>query len=89
MNRRAMRATAVAAAIGWTMAHSRRRLGARPRPGGELGAVRAEPGPAFRWRSGAEPAAAIKTAIRAAAADANDSRASKAPTFSYPLTAAA
>lgn len=37
----------------------------------------------FRWRSGAEPAAAIKTAIKAAAADATRSRASKAPTFTY------
>ena len=37
----------------------------------------------FRWRSGAEPAAVIKTAIKAAAADATSSRASKAPTFVY------
>src|SRR3954451_14967534 len=37
----------------------------------------------FRWRSGAEPAAVIKTAIRAAAADATATRASKAPTFTY------
>ena len=37
----------------------------------------------FRWRAGAEPTAAIKTAIRAAAADANASRASKAATFAY------
>ena len=37
----------------------------------------------FRWRAGAEPAAVIKTAIKAAAADANASRASKAATFTY------
>jgi len=37
----------------------------------------------FRWRSGSEPTAAIKTAIRTAAADANASRASRAATFTY------
>ena len=37
----------------------------------------------FRWRSGSEPTTAIKTAIRAAADDANATRASKAPTFVY------
>ena len=37
----------------------------------------------FRWRAGSEPAAVIKTAIKAAANDANDSRASKAATFAY------
>lgn len=37
----------------------------------------------FRWRSGSEPASAIKTAIKAAAADATDTKASKAPTFVY------
>ena len=37
----------------------------------------------YRWRSGSEPAAVIKTAIKAAAGDANDSRASKAATFTY------
>lgn len=37
----------------------------------------------FRWRTGSEPPAAIKTAIRAAATDINDSRASRAATFSY------
>ena len=37
----------------------------------------------FRWRAGAEPTAAIKTAITAAAADANASRGSKAATFTY------
>lgn len=37
----------------------------------------------FRWRAGSEPAAVIKTAIKAAAADANASRASKAATFTY------
>ncbi|MFL5648775.1 MAG: hypothetical protein ACJ77V_06685 [Chloroflexota bacterium] len=42
----------------------------------------------FRWRSGAEPAAVIKTAIRAAAADATATRASKAPTFTYDSGAA-
>jgi len=38
---------------------------------------------AFRWRSGAEPASAIKTAILDAADDANASRASKAASFDY------
>jgi hypothetical protein len=37
----------------------------------------------FRWRAGSEPTAAIKTAIRAAATDADDSRGSKAATFTY------
>ncbi len=37
----------------------------------------------FRWRAGSEPAAVIKTAIKAAANDANDSRASKAATFAF------
>ena len=37
----------------------------------------------FRWRSGAEPASAIKAAIKAAAGDATNTRASKAPTFVY------
>jgi hypothetical protein len=37
----------------------------------------------FRWRAGAEPPTAIKTAIREAATDVNDSRASQAATFAY------
>jgi hypothetical protein len=37
----------------------------------------------FRWRAGSEPAAVIKTAIKAAATGANASRASKAATFTY------
>jgi hypothetical protein len=37
----------------------------------------------FRWRAGSEPAAAIKTAIKEAAIDANASRGSKAATFTY------
>ena len=37
----------------------------------------------FDWRSGAAPPAALKTAIRAAAADATATRASKAATFAY------
>ena len=37
----------------------------------------------FDWRTGAAPPAAIKTAIRAAAADASSTRASKAATFAY------
>ena len=37
----------------------------------------------FRWRAGSEPASVIKTAIKAAATDANASRASKAATFTY------
>ena len=37
----------------------------------------------YRWRSGAEPSTAIKSAIQAAASDANASRASRAATFTY------
>ncbi len=37
----------------------------------------------FRWRAGAEPAAAIKTAIKAAATDVSQSKASKAASFVY------
>jgi hypothetical protein len=37
----------------------------------------------FRWRTGAVPASVIATAIKAAAADATRSRASKAATFTY------
>lgn len=37
----------------------------------------------FRWRAGSEPTAVIKTAIKAAAADANASRGSRAATFTY------
>ena len=37
----------------------------------------------FRWRGGAEPPTAIKTAIKAAAAGINESRASRAATFAY------
>lgn len=37
----------------------------------------------FRWRFGAEPPAAIKTAIRNAASASNTTRASKAATFTY------
>ena len=37
----------------------------------------------FRWRSGAEPPSAIRTAIRAAADDSNTTRASRAATFVY------
>lgn len=37
----------------------------------------------YRWGSGAVPPSSIKTAINAAADDANDSRRSKAPTFGY------
>ena len=37
----------------------------------------------FRWRAGAEPPAAIRTAIRAAADDIGATRASKAATFAY------
>jgi hypothetical protein len=40
----------------------------------------------FRWRSGSEPPAAIRTAIVAAATDSNDSRASRAATFGYDST---
>jgi hypothetical protein len=37
----------------------------------------------FRWRSGSEPPAAMRTAIRDAAEDSNASRASRAATFVY------
>ncbi len=37
----------------------------------------------FAWRSGAAPTGAIKSAIKAAAADVNATRASKAATFTY------
>ncbi len=37
----------------------------------------------FRWRSGSEPPAAMRTAIRAAADDSNATRASRAATFVY------
>jgi hypothetical protein len=40
----------------------------------------------FRWRSGSEPPAAMRTAIVAAATDSNDSRASRAATFRYDST---
>ena len=40
----------------------------------------------FRWRSGSEPPAAMRTAIVAAAKDSNDSRASRAATFGYDST---
>jgi hypothetical protein len=40
----------------------------------------------FRWRSGAEPAAAIKTAIRDAADDNNATKASRAARFVYSST---
>ncbi len=37
----------------------------------------------FSWRSGSEPTGAIKTAIKAAAADVNATRGSRAATFTY------
>jgi hypothetical protein len=37
----------------------------------------------FRWRAGAEPTAAIKTAIKEAASDVTSSRSSRAATFTY------
>jgi hypothetical protein len=42
----------------------------------------------YRWRSGAVPVSAIATAIKAAAADATNTRASKAPTFAYATSGA-
>jgi hypothetical protein len=42
----------------------------------------------FRWRTGYEPPTAIKTAIRAAATDVGESRASRAATFAYSSTGA-
>ena len=41
----------------------------------------------FRWRASSEPPAAIRSAILAAAADSNASRASQAATFAYDGTA--
>ena len=41
----------------------------------------------FRWRSGSEPAGAVRNAILAAAAANNSSRASKSATFAYDSTA--
>jgi hypothetical protein len=41
----------------------------------------------FRWRSGAEPPAALRTAILAAAADVTESRQSNAALFGYDATA--
>jgi hypothetical protein len=41
----------------------------------------------FRWRSGSEPAGAVRNAILAAAGDNNASRASKSATFAYDSTA--
>jgi hypothetical protein len=37
----------------------------------------------FRWRSGSTPPSAIQTAIRAAAGDVGESKASRAPSFAY------
>ena len=37
----------------------------------------------FRWRSGSEPTAVIKSAITKAVADANASRGSRAATYTY------
>ena len=37
----------------------------------------------FHWRAGSEPPVVIKDAIKAAANDANDTRASKAATFDF------
>jgi hypothetical protein len=42
----------------------------------------------FRWRTGYEPPTAMKTAIRAAAADVGESRSSRAATFAYSSSAA-
>lgn len=42
----------------------------------------------FRWRAGSEPTTAIKTAIKAAADDANASRGSRAATFTYDASGA-
>jgi len=42
----------------------------------------------YRWRSGAEPVATIKTAIKAAAADVTGTRASRAATFTYDASGA-
>jgi hypothetical protein len=42
----------------------------------------------FRWRAGSEPPTALKTAIRAAATDVNETRASRAATFAYSSTGA-
>ena len=42
----------------------------------------------FRWRADAVPVATIATAIKAAAADATNTRAAKAPTFAYATSGA-
>jgi hypothetical protein len=42
----------------------------------------------FRWRAGYEPPSAMKTAIRAAATDVGESRASRAAKFAYSSTGA-
>jgi hypothetical protein len=42
----------------------------------------------YRWRSGSEPPAAVKTAIKAAATGLNGSRASRAATFTYDASGA-
>jgi hypothetical protein len=42
----------------------------------------------FRWRAGAEPTSVIKTAVKAAAADATATRGAKAPTFTYDTSGA-
>lgn len=59
-----------------TLAH-----GPDPSLGGELWAQ--DQALTFRWRAGAEPPAAIKTAIRDAADDSNATRNAKAATFTY------
>lgn len=62
-------------AVGSAMAH-----GPDPILGGLFGQDQAL---TFRWRSGSEPPAILKTAIRDAAADSDATRGSRAPTFAY------
>ena len=80
-------AALVATLVSPLVRRDRRGPRARPVPGRRP--VRPGPAPDFRWRSGSEPAAAIKTAIKAAAADANEHHGPRRrPTFAYDASGA-
>jgi hypothetical protein len=79
-------ALAVAASLGLSVAAPAAAHGPDPILGG--GRFSQNEVLAFRWRSGAEPPSAIKTAIRDAAADVGESKASQAATFAYSSTGA-
>jgi hypothetical protein len=83
MNRQAARKAAVTAVVGWTLATTGAVSAHGPDPVVSSVLFAQNQDLSFRWRTGSEPSTAIKAAIRAAAADANDSRDSKAPTFTY------